>query len=65
MLDNHLYNLLLQLTEENKSLWRIKDEYLNDSKGCSECEKFWKKMEQEKEQHVKELAEMVKKHMVK
>lgn len=63
MLKNNVYNLLLQLTEENKSLWRIKNEYIKDSEGCEECLTFWKKLESEKERHVKELAEMAKNYL--
>ena len=63
MLDNHTYNLLLQLTEENKSLWRIKNKYSEDAGGCNDCKEFWMKMEKDKEDHVKELTELVKKHL--
>ena len=63
MLDNHAYNLVLQLTQEHKSLWRIKNEYLKDAGDCEECKKFWGKMEKEKEEHIKELTGMVKKHL--
>jgi len=63
MLDNHTYNLLLQLTQENKSLWRIKNEYMKDAGECKECQKFWQKMEKDKEAHVEELTALVKKHL--
>jgi len=63
MLNNHTYNLAHQLVQENKSLWRIKDEYLKDAEGCQECLDFWKKLETEKEAHVSELKKMIKKHL--
>lgn len=63
MINNHIYNLLLQLTEENKSLWRIKEEYIKDAEGCESCTAFWKNLEEQKEKHVEELREMVKKHL--
>lgn len=63
MLHNHQYNLLLQLTEENKSLWRIKNEYEKDAENCADCNALWKRLEKDKEDHVKELTEMVKKHL--
>ena len=63
MLDNHVYNILLQLTEENKSLWRIKDDYLKDAGNCDECRTFWQKLEKDKESHVDKLAELAKKHL--
>ncbi len=63
MLSNHIYNLLLQLTQEHKSLWRIKNHYLTDSAGCDECDRFWKKMEEDKETHVRELLGLLKSHL--
>ncbi len=63
MMDNHVYNLLRQLTEEHTSLWRIKNEYMKDAGGCGECKNFWNKMEKDKENHVKELSELAKKHI--
>jgi hypothetical protein len=62
MLDNNTYNLLTQLVEEHQSLWRIKNNYKADAKGCSECEAFWKKLEKDKDDHIKELEELLKKH---
>lgn len=63
MLNNHIYNLLNQATQEHKSLWRIKSDYREDSKDCADCSAFWDKMEIEKENHVVELEELIKKHM--
>jgi len=63
MLDNKIYNLMHQLVQENKSLWRIKNEYITDTKGCDECLKFWKRLEEDKEKHVAELMAMIKKRI--
>lgn len=63
MLNNHVYNLLLQATQEHKSLWRIKDAYKKDAHDCAECQLFWEKMEKDKEGHVAELEAMIKKHI--
>lgn len=63
MLDNHVYNLMLQLVQENKSLWRVKNEYKKDSGGCEECKKFWQKMEKDKENHVRELTALLTNHL--
>lgn len=60
---NHLYNLVNQITQEHKSLWRIKDEYKKDAGDCLECKNFWDKMEKDKEDHVKELESLIKKHL--
>ena len=63
MFDNHLYNLLNQLTQEHKSLWRIKNEYDKDADTCKECKAFWKKLEEDKEDHIEELQSLIKNHM--
>jgi len=62
MLDNNTYNLMAQLTEENKSLWRIKNNYMSDAGGCTECTDFWKKLAQDKERQVDELISLIKGH---
>ena len=63
MTTDHTYDLLRQLVQENESMHHIKQYYQSDSGECEECQAFWKKMLKEKEEHVKELEEMVKKHM--
>ena len=63
MLSNHVYNLLTQLTEEHKSLWRIKEMYLKEADDCSECKDFWTRMEKDKEAHVNELKKLVQTHL--
>lgn len=60
MLDNHIYNLMAQMVEENKSLWRIKDKYLTDSTDCSECQTFFKKLAEKKEETISELYMLIK-----
>ncbi len=62
MLDNNTYNLMAQLTEENQSLWRIKNNYIKDASGCDECQEFWKQLASKKEQQIKDLSELLKKH---
>ncbi len=63
MLDNNTYNLMAQLTEENKSLWRIKNNYVKDASGCSECKDFWQTLIKDKEEHISDLVELLKGHM--
>lgn len=63
MLDNHLYNLMLQMTEENKSLWRIKNNYLSDAGDCADCKAFWEMLEKDKQEHINDLLELIKKHL--
>lgn len=54
---------MLQMVEEHKSLWRIKDEYLKDAKTSADIKKFWQKIAKEKEIHIKELGSLIKKYM--
>ena len=63
MLDNDLYNLMEQLVEESQSLQRIKKHYKVDAKDCSGCKSYWDKLEKDKEQHIKELTDLIKEHM--
>jgi len=62
-MDNHLYNLMLQLVQENKSLWRIKNSYMQDAGDCVQCKEFWGKMEKDKEDHINELTGLIKTHL--
>lgn len=63
VLDNHLYNLMEQIVEESKSLWRIKKRYTQDASDCARCLPFWDKLEKDKEDHIRELEELIKTHM--
>ena len=63
MLDNSLYNLMIQMVEENKCLWRIKNMYKKDARHCDDCERFWTDLEAEKEHRVAELRELIKSHI--
>ena len=63
MLENHHYNLLEQIVDESKSLWRIKKRYKQDARSCTECVAFWEKLERDKEEHIKELGKLIKTHM--
>ena len=63
MFDNHVYNLMNQLVQEHKSLWRIKDEYMEDAGDCAECNAFWEELTADKEAHVADLTELIKGHM--
>jgi hypothetical protein len=60
MLPDNTYNLIVQLVEESKALWRIKNEYLGDAEGFADSIAFWQEMEASKENQVKQLTEMVK-----
>lgn len=60
---NHVYNLMNQLVQEEKSLWRSKSDYMKDAKGFKDCLDFWKKMQKDKEAHIKELTALIQKHL--
>jgi hypothetical protein len=53
---------MLQLVQEQKSLWRIKNSYMKDHDNCSDCKVFWEKMLADKESHTEELMQLIKAH---
>lgn len=61
MLSNNLYNLMMQMTAEHVSLWRIKKEYLKDAKGDKESLAFWRTIAKEKEAHIEQLQKLIAK----
>ena len=63
MIDNHLYNLMMQVVAESKSLQRISSKYEADAGDCEDCKAFWQKMKKDKESHIEELVDLVKKHV--
>jgi len=42
MLNNHVYNLLLQATQKHKSSWRIKNAYKKTLMATKDAEHFGK-----------------------
>ncbi len=56
MLDNNTYNLMEQLINENKSLWRIKNNYKNDASNDTEIQQAWNLIEKDKQELVKLLT---------
>ena len=63
MYENNLYNLMTQMVEEHKSLYRIKNMYKKDSKDCKECLEFWNRLEKDKEEHIRELQGLISPHL--
>ncbi len=63
VLENNVYNLMEQITQESKSLWRIKNTYKKDASGCKECTDFWDKLAADKEQHIKDLERLIREHV--
>lgn len=60
MEQNNTYNLMHQLTQESKSLWRIQNNYTNEALSDEE-KAFWTKLATEKEAHIVELKALIKK----
>jgi hypothetical protein len=63
MLSNSAYDLMEQLTKENQSLWRIKNNYKKDSANDKEAMEFWNYLEKDKIEHIKRLTELVEKRI--
>lgn len=63
MLDNNTYNLLEQLNIENKSLWRIKNNYKKDASQDNESKQIWSFLEKDKEEIVKLLTERLRERL--
>lgn len=63
MLDNNTYNLMEQLLIENRSLWRIKNNYKNDAALDDETRQLWSRIEKDKEEIVKLLTERLRERL--
>ncbi len=61
--ENNFYNIVNQLTQESKSLWRMQNEYAKDAGKDAELKKFWAYYAKEKEQHIKDLKALLVKYM--
>lgn len=61
-MDNHLYNLMKAATKKAQSVWRY-DQYIQDSAGCQECQKLWKKLKQADSAHLEELKKVLSSHI--
>lgn len=62
-MDDHIYNLTMQLVQESKSLQRIQDHYQDDAGNCEECRKFWEDLEEDKQEHIEDLKELIRNHL--
>jgi len=63
MKNNNLYNLMTQLTQEARSLWRIEDDYIKDAKKSPASKKFWTMLIKEKQKHIEDLKQLIKAEM--
>lgn len=53
---------MTQLTQESRSLWRIKNEYAKDAKD-KELKAFWKEAAAEKEMMIADLKALIKAYL--
>ncbi|HVP99887.1 MAG TPA: hypothetical protein VMT57_00030 [Candidatus Thermoplasmatota archaeon] len=63
MLDNHIYNLMMQAVDEHKSIYRIKNMYKQDAKNCKQCLALWEQLEKDKEAHIRQIQDILMDHM--
>lgn len=63
MFRNNVFNLMNQAVQESKSLWRIKNEYMQEAVGSDDIMAFWRKLEKDKEDHVNELQALITKYL--
>lgn len=62
MIRNNLFNLMNQSIQESKSLWRIKNHYMQEAVGSDDIMNLWKEMEKSKEEQIAKLQALVKKY---
>lgn len=53
---------MTQVTQESRSLWRIKNQYLKDAKS-KELKAFWKELAEEKTILIEDLKMIIKAEM--
>jgi hypothetical protein len=61
--NNNLYNLMTQLVQEQRSLWRINDEYIKDAGKNKELKEFWLEIAAEKKLLIEDLQTVIKLEM--
>lgn len=62
MYEDALYNLMNQLLQEQKSLWRMENFYLPQAEDEEEIA-FWQRMAGDKLEHVEELTKLIQERM--
>ncbi|MFT6361050.1 MAG: hypothetical protein ACJA2Z_000022 [Candidatus Paceibacteria bacterium] len=59
-MNNHDFNIINQLVQEQKSLWRIENHYIDEARDEEE-KAFWEHMRDEKRNHIAALKKMADK----
>ena len=62
MENNTVYNLMTQITQESKSLWRIVNHYQKEA-STTELQAFWDKLAKDKESQILEMKAFLKAEM--
>ena len=50
---------MTQLVQEQKSLWRIENHYIEEA-GSAEERTFWEELKEDKSAHIEELKNLIK-----
>jgi len=58
-MNNHDFNVINQLVQEQKSLWRIQHHYINEARNDDE-RAHWETIKSHKEDTISKLSEMAK-----
>ncbi len=59
MTENNLHNLMTQMTQEQKSLWRIEKHYISEAESNKE-KAMWESLQDDKKKHIAEMRELIK-----
>ncbi|HEY0908420.1 MAG TPA: hypothetical protein VGE35_03680 [Candidatus Paceibacterota bacterium] len=62
MIRNNLFNLMNQAVQESKSVWRIKNQYMQEAVGSDDMMNLWKEIEKTKEEQIDKLQALIKKY---
>jgi hypothetical protein len=54
--------MMNQLVQESKSVWRIKNQYMQEAVGSDDIMGVWKEIEKSKEDHITKLQALIKKY---
>lgn len=57
--DNNMYNLMTQLIQEQKSLWRIEHDYMLDAGKDADLKQFWDDVAEEKRILIADLEAII------
>ena len=58
-----VYDLMMQIIQESKSLYRIKKNYCDDAEGVNDCSEVWRELSADKEAHIDKLVGILRKHL--